>query len=112
MTTQTIDETIITQILTSLTTKPDCVQISRSIDEQGVLLTVKVDATDMGIVIGKGGSMATALKTVIKAVGKANNNNIRIIFEEPDNSTKRVLPVPTPEQIHNFDHDLDELLIN
>jgi hypothetical protein len=32
--------------------------------------------------------MATALKTILKAVGKANDLNVRITFLEPENSNK------------------------
>ncbi len=83
-----IEVQILTDILANLTTVPDKVEIERIEDEQGILLTVKVDANDMGIVIGRSGSMATALKTILKAVGKANDLNVRITFLEPENSTK------------------------
>ena len=83
-----IEVQILTDILANLTTVPDKVEIERVEDEQGILLTVKVDANDMGIVIGRSGSMATALKTILKAVGKANDLNVRITFLEPENSTK------------------------
>ncbi len=83
-----IEVQILTDILSNLTTVPDKVIIERIEDEQGILLTVKVDANDMGIVIGRSGSMATALKTILKAVGKANDLNVRITFLEPENSTK------------------------
>jgi predicted RNA-binding protein YlqC (UPF0109 family) len=85
---QNIEVQILTDILANLTTIPNKVEIERSEDEQGVLLTVKVDANDMGIVIGRSGSMATALKTILKAIGKANDLNVRITFLEPENSTK------------------------
>jgi predicted RNA-binding protein YlqC (UPF0109 family) len=85
---QNIEVQILTDILANLTTIPDKVEIERIADEQGVLLTVKVDANDMGIVIGRSGSMATALKTILKAVGKANDLNVRITFLEPENSNK------------------------
>jgi uncharacterized protein len=83
-----IEVQILTDILANLTTIPDKVEIERIEDEQGILLTVKVDANDMGIVIGRSGSMATALKTILKAVGKANDQNVRITFLEPENSNK------------------------
>jgi uncharacterized protein len=85
---QNIEVQILTDILANLTTVPDKVEIERIEDEQGILLTVKVDANDMGIVIGRSGSMATALKTILKAVGKANDLNVRITFLEPENSNK------------------------
>ncbi len=84
----TVDEKILFDILTNLTTQPDQVKIDRTIDELGVLLAITVAPIDMGIVIGRSGSMASALKTIMKAVGKANNMIIRIVFNEPENSLK------------------------
>lgn len=84
----TVDEQILFDILTNLTTQPDQVKIDRTIDELGVMLAITVAPIDMGIVIGRSGSMASALKTIMKAVGKANNMIIRIIFNEPENSLK------------------------
>jgi uncharacterized protein len=122
---QTIDEKIIYDILKILTKHPEDIQIKREIAEDGVvILSIKVHSSDMGIVIGKSGSMATAFKTFIKAVGKVNDTNIKIIFEEPDGSpfiNRQAQPKVENEQInlpikpeltHNFDHDLDDLIIN
>lgn len=83
-----LDLQILTSILHSLVTVPEKVQIVRNLDEQGVLLTVQVDEKDMGIVIGRNGSMATAIKTLLRAVGKANQMNIRVHFLEPDGSRR------------------------
>ena len=109
--TPTIDEKIVYDILTILTKHPEDIQIKRHIDDEGVaVLSIKVNATDMGIVIGKSGSMATAFKTLIKAVGKVNDVNIRIIFEEPEGSlftrpkiTDKLQPLPIPSaEINNI----------
>lgn len=100
--TQFIEVQILSDILANLTTIPDKVEIERIEDEQGILLTVKVDANDMGIVIGRSGSMATALKTILKAVGKANDLNVRITFLEPENSNKP--PKPEYQQANNESH--------
>lgn len=85
---QTIDTDTLSNILKSLVTKPEEVKINRQLDELGVLLSIQVDPQDMGIVIGRNGAMATAIKTVMKAVGKANNMNLRVQFLEPDGSLK------------------------
>lgn len=95
---QSIDEKLILEILQTLVSKPEDIVINRKVEEQGVILYVKVNAFDMRIVIGKNGSMATALKTVIKAVGKANNTNVKIVFEEPNDRT-----VFKPERKYDFD---------
>lgn len=84
----TLDEQILLDILNNIVTVPDQVKIDRTIDELGVLLAINVAPIDMGIVIGRSGSMSTAIKTIMKAVGKANNMIIRVMFNEPEGSTK------------------------
>ncbi len=85
---QSVDIDTLNNILQSLVTLPEEVKIERQLDELGVLLSIQVNPQDMGIVIGRNGAMATAIKTVMKAVGKANNMNLRVQFLEPDGSLK------------------------
>lgn len=84
----TLDEQILIDILNNIVTEPDQVKIDRTIDELGVLLAINVAPVDMGIVIGRSGSMSTAIKTIMKAIGKANNMIVRVMFNEPEGSTK------------------------
>jgi uncharacterized protein len=83
-----VDVQVLQFILTNLVTLPEDVKITREIDELGVLVTVIVNANDMGLVIGKDGGMAKALKKVMKSIGKAHKMNIRVQFLEPDGSNK------------------------
>jgi|688.fasta_scaffold02661_12 predicted RNA-binding protein YlqC (UPF0109 family) len=84
----TIDEQALRTILLNIVTVPEDIKIDRHIDEQGVLLSIIVNPKDMGIVIGRGGSMVDAIKTIMRAVGKAKKMNIRIQFLEPDGSIR------------------------
>lgn len=83
-----IDLQTLTYIITHLVTEPESVVVDRNIDEKGVLLTVRVHAKDMGIVIGRSGIMANSIKTYMRALGKAHDMNIRIEFLEPDGSMR------------------------
>lgn len=83
-----VDLQVLHDILVNLVTVPEEVKIERKLDEQGVLLSVIVNSKDMGIVIGRNGSMATAVKTVMRAIGKAKKMNIRLQFLEPDGSVR------------------------
>jgi predicted RNA-binding protein YlqC (UPF0109 family) len=83
---ETIDLNVLNLILKNLVTIPEDVVVERSLDEQGVLLTIMVNSKDMGIVIGRNGSMANAIKTIMRAVGKANKMNLRVVFQEPAES--------------------------
>jgi len=98
-----IDVVVLTNLLKSLVTKPEEVKITRQIDEMGVLLSIQVHPQDMGIVIGRNGAMATAIKTLMKAVGKANHMNLRIRFLEPDGSTRFVSRRTQPDSMRSED---------
>jgi len=98
-----IDVVVLTSLLKSLVTKPEEVKITRQIDEMGVLLSIQVHPQDMGIVIGRNGAMATAIKTLMKAVGKANRMNLRIRFLEPDGSTRFVGRRTQPDSTRSED---------
>jgi uncharacterized protein len=101
---KSIDTSTLEAILKHLVTEPDKVKINRVVDEQGVLLSVVVDSSDMGIVIGRGGIMANSIKTIMRALGKANKMNVRVEFLEPDGSRK--------EQSKNFiNNDEDNNMI-
>lgn len=124
---QTIDIQTLTYILKHLVTAPELIEIERTLDEQGVLLSVRVDPKDMGILIGRNGVMANSIKTILRAVGKANDMNIRVQFLEPDGSLKySALKNPSTESNSSpetsnpavsktedkIDSDLDEFIIN
>ena len=113
---KTIDETTLLFILQNLVTLPEEVKISRSIDEKGVSLSVLVSPKDMGIVIGRNGVMANAIKTYMRAFGKAHEMNIRVEFLEPEGSVKytskdsNYSDVEKPKD--SFNEDLQEFVIN
>jgi predicted RNA-binding protein YlqC (UPF0109 family) len=124
---QTIDIQTLTYILKHLVTAPELIEIERTLDEQGVLLSVRVDPKDMGILIGRNGVMANSIKTILRAVGKANDMNIRVQFLEPDGSLKYSALKNTSTEINSavetsnptvsktedkIDSDLDEFIIN
>lgn len=77
----TIDEQFIEYIVKSLVGNPDAVEIKRTIDEKGVLLELTVDPQDLGRVIGKRGSGAQALRTLLRALGTKNDAryNLKIV---------------------------------
>ena len=84
----TIDAQVLQQIITSLVTHKDSVVIERKNDEMGVLLLVTVNQEDMGVLIGRNGIMADSIKTVLRAVGRAHDMNVRVKFLEPEGSTR------------------------
>lgn len=75
-------EEVLKTIIESLVDQKDQVQISRTDDERGILLKVKVADEDMGKVIGKQGRIAKAIRTVMKSITSKEHKKVGIIFEE------------------------------
>lgn len=79
--TATIDEQFIEYIVKTLVGNPDKVKIERSIDERGVLLQLHVDPEDLGRVIGRSGTTAKSIRTLLRALGIKNDAryNLKIV---------------------------------
>lgn len=77
----TIDQQFVEYVVKSLVGHPDDVVVERLIDEKGVLLTLTVNPEDLGRVIGKRGSTAQSLRTLLRALGTKNDAryNLKIV---------------------------------
>lgn len=61
-------EQLVTYIVKSLVDNPDKVEITTENEsEKVVILKVVVDPSDLGKVIGKGGRIASSIRTIIKS---------------------------------------------
>ena len=80
------DQEFVEYIIKSIVDHPDDVKVERSVDEMGVLLTLKVNPEDMGQVIGRSGQAARALRTLVKIVGARNNARVNLKIYEPEGS--------------------------
>ncbi|MBR6916662.1 MAG: KH domain-containing protein [Clostridia bacterium] len=57
---------------------PDDVKVSQDGDGEDITLTLNVAEDDMGMVIGKHGNIAKAIRTVVKAAGKLDDKKISV----------------------------------
>ena len=57
---------------------PDEVKVTEKEEGDDIVLTLNVAEADMGIVIGKHGNIARALRTVTKAAGKMADKKITV----------------------------------
>ena len=73
-------ETIVKQIVSN----PEDVNVERTVDEMGVLLTLKINPADMGYVIGRKGQTAQAIRTLLKIVGAKNNSRVNLKIYDPE----------------------------
>lgn len=68
----------------SLVDHPDDVVVDRRVDEMGVLLTLKVNPMDMGQIVGRQGSTAKAIRSLLRIVGIKNNARVNLKIDEPE----------------------------
>lgn len=80
----TVDKDFLEHTVKSLVDHPEDVQVDRKVDEMGVLLTLKVNPEDMGQIIGREGSTAKAIRTLLRVIGTRNNARINFKIEEPE----------------------------
>lgn len=78
------DQAFLETVVKGLVEHPDDVKVDRKVDEMGVLLTLKVNAEDMGQIIGKSGSTARAIRSLLRIVGLKNNARVNLKIEEPE----------------------------
>ena len=84
------DQEFVEFVVKGLVDTPDAVKTNRTIDERGVLITLDVDPKDMGMVIGREGATAKAIRTLLRVVGAKNNARVNLKINEPEGSTRGI----------------------
>lgn len=79
-----LDQEFIEFVVRSIVDIPDKVKTERTIDERGVLITLYVDPSDMGKVIGREGRTAKAIRTLLKVLGAKNQARVTMKIVEPE----------------------------
>lgn len=84
-----LDQQFIEYVVKNLVDHPDEVVIERSIDDRGVLLRLTVHPDDMGKIIGKAGSTAKAIRTLLRVVGAKSDErlNLKIVDRDGDENS-------------------------
>ena len=82
-----LDQQFLDYVIKALVDNPDDVKINRTVDEMGVLMTLEVNAADMGKVIGRDGNTAKAIRTLLRVVGMKNNSRVNLKINEPEGGT-------------------------
>jgi len=78
------DKEFLEFVVKALVDHPEDVSIDRKVDEMGVLLSLKVNPEDMGQIIGRSGSTARAIRTLVRIVGLKNQARVNLKIEEPE----------------------------
>ena len=95
----TKDRDFIEYVVKMLVDNPDDVKVERKIDEMGVLITLDVNPKDMGMVIGREGMTAKALRTLLRVIGARNSARVNLKINEPEGSER---PVREPRETPSF----------
>ncbi|MBU4205058.1 KH domain-containing protein [Patescibacteria group bacterium] len=78
------DKEFLEFLIKSLVDNPKDVEVSRKVDEMGVLLSLKVNPEDMGQIIGREGATAKAIRNLVRIVGLKNHARVNLKIEEPE----------------------------
>ncbi len=57
---------------------PDAVSVTEEETESGLVLTLNVAESDVGMIIGKHGKIARALRTIVKAAAKISDKKVSV----------------------------------
>ena len=79
-----VDQEFLESVIKAIVDNPSDVKVTRTIDEMGVLLNLKVNPEDMGKIIGRQGSTAKAIRTILRVIGTKHNARINLKIEEPE----------------------------
>ena len=80
MTNQTAARDLVEFLCRALAEDPDSVTVEEVADDGGVVIEVSVDDGDLGRLIGRGGRVANAIRTVAKAAARASGER-RVLVE-------------------------------
>ena len=78
------DQEFLEFVIKGLVDHPEDVKLKRVVDEMGVLLTLDLNAEDMGKVIGRSGNTAKAIRTLLRVVGMKHNARVNLKINEPE----------------------------
>jgi uncharacterized protein len=70
-------------LISGLVFKQEFINISVLQDELGILFTIKVDQSDVGKVIGKNGTIAESIRTIMRCVGQIEGLRVSVKIDCP-----------------------------
>ena len=70
----------------------------------GVLLSLKVNPEEMGQIIGRAGSTARAIRSLVRIIGLKNHARVNLKIEEPEGGRG-----PTQEKKTSTEESLEDL---
>jgi uncharacterized protein len=108
------DKQFLETVVKSIVNNPNDVVVDRTIDERGVLLTLKTNPADMGYVIGRKGQTAQSIRTLLKIIGAKNNSRVNLKIYDPEGANHRTHSEHSEQRSERDDIDtsaIDDLKI-
>ena len=90
-----VDKEFLEYLAKALVDNPDDVRVDRKVDERGILLTLHVGAADMGHVVGRQGTTAKAIRSLLRIVGIKNDSKVNLKIAEPEGGAQARVAEPT-----------------
>ena len=78
------DQNLLETILRAIVNHPEQVEVTRHVDEMGVLLSAKLGEGDAGVVIGKEGRAIKAIRSVMSLVGRRSKARVSVRLDVQD----------------------------
>lgn len=99
------DQEFVEFVVKALVDNPKDVKTDRTVDEMGVLISLHLNPTDMGKVIGREGQTAKALRTLLRVVGAKERARVNLKIVEPEGSTRGPRPPSDGDKAVGTDMD-------
>ncbi len=101
------DKIFLEYVVKALVDNPNDVKIDRTVDEMGVLISLTVNPSDMGKIIGRMGNTAKAIRTLLRIIGMKNNARVNLKINEPEgghrpDTTHTAPPASSASAPHSF----------
>lgn len=106
-----MDQEFVENVVKALVDQPEDVSSDRTVDEMGVLITLKVNPQDLGQVIGRQGQTAKAIRTLLRVVGAKNHARVNLKIFEPEGFHKGGPKAPREEKEEADTSAVDDLKI-
>ena len=71
-------------VVKAIVEHPDDVEVTQTVDDLGVLITLKVNKEDMGKIIGKAGQTAKSLRILLRMMGSKKDARYNLKIVEPE----------------------------